>query len=92
MATYEYSCRSCGPFDVRLAIGSAPSTHECPVCSGAARRVYSPPGVVRTSPAAVFARESEERSREAPEVVSQVPEVRGGPRRSRPLPAGLPRP
>ncbi|MFF5147444.1 FmdB family zinc ribbon protein [Streptomyces sp. NPDC013157] len=90
MAAYEYLCSRCGPFDVRLAIGTAPRTYGCPVCAGAARRVYSSPGLTLTSKAVAALRVREEQAREAPAVVPEPP-PRG---RVRPHPAlsRLPRP
>ncbi|MBB5925860.1 FmdB family zinc ribbon protein [Streptomyces echinatus] len=90
MATYEYLCSRCGPFEVRLAIGTAPRAYGCPDCAGAARRVYSSPGITRTSKAVAALHVREEQAREAPTVVSQLP-----PRRKvQPHPAlsRLPRP
>ncbi|MEV0407347.1 FmdB family zinc ribbon protein [Actinoallomurus sp. NPDC050550] len=92
MATYEYLCRGCGAFEVRLALGTAPATHACPRCGRGGRRVFSPPALARTSPTARASREREEQSREAPEVVSEVPPNRRAPRRPHPALARLPRP
>ncbi|MFJ4847806.1 MULTISPECIES: FmdB family zinc ribbon protein [unclassified Streptomyces] len=86
MATYEYVCDHCGPFEVRLAIGTAPDGHGCPACAGPARRVFSAPSLAATPPSSRSLREREERSREAPDVVSAVP---SRPRR-RPEPAPHP--
>ena len=73
MATYEYLCSRCGPFEVRLAIGTAPRAYGCPDCAGAARRVYSSPGITLTSKAVAALHVREEQAREAPTVVSQLP-------------------
>ncbi|MEU7381178.1 MULTISPECIES: FmdB family zinc ribbon protein [unclassified Streptomyces] len=93
MATYEYLCDHCGPFDVKLTIGTAPRTHGCPSCTNAARRLYSAPGLKTTSTNASAAlREREEQAREAPAVVSEVP-LRARPeRRPHPALSRLPRP
>ncbi|MEU6199686.1 FmdB family zinc ribbon protein [Streptomyces sp. NPDC047061] len=90
MATYGYLCSRCGPFDVKLAIGTAPTAFGCPVCAGAARRVYSSPGLTRTSHAVAALRLQEERAREAPAVVSQLPPRRRVP--PHPALSRLPRP
>ncbi|AWI27423.1 FmdB family zinc ribbon protein [Streptomyces tirandamycinicus] len=92
MATYEYLCSRCGPFDVKLAIGTAPTSHGCPVCTGTARRVYSSPGLALTSHTVAALHERDERSREAPAVVSEVPPGRSVPRRPHPALSRLPRP
>ncbi|MFG3441077.1 FmdB family zinc ribbon protein [Nonomuraea sp. NPDC047897] len=92
MATYEYHCHDCGPFEVRLPIGTAETVRDCPACLGPSRRLFTAPSLTRQSPAMSAALTREEQSREAPEVVTSVP---GGRRRqSRPHPAlsHLPRP
>ncbi|WP_443071789.1 FmdB family zinc ribbon protein [Streptomyces sp. WMMC940] len=92
MATYEYLCSRCGPFDVKLAIGTAPTHHGCPVCTGTARRVYSSPGLALTSHTVAALHERDERSRDAPAVVSEVPPGERVPRRPHPALSRLPRP
>lgn len=92
MATYEYLCSRCGPFDVKSAIGTAPPAHRCPVCAGTARRVYSSPGLMLISHTVTALRDREERSRDAPSVVSEVPPDRRVPRRPHPALSRLPRP
>ncbi|WP_351228238.1 FmdB family zinc ribbon protein [Streptomyces sp. NPDC002133] len=92
MATYEYLCSSCGPFDVKLAIGTAPTVHGCPVCAGTARRVYTSPGFTQSSHTVAALHEREEQSRDAPAVVSEVPPRRAVPRRPHPALSRLPRP
>ncbi|TKA04680.1 FmdB family zinc ribbon protein [Actinacidiphila oryziradicis] len=93
MATYEYSCSRCGPFEVRLAIGTAPVSYGCPVCAGAARRVFSAPGLRATPEAVASLHDRQEQSREAPAVVSEVPTRARAPRRSpHPSLSRLPRP
>ncbi|MCF3145056.1 FmdB family zinc ribbon protein [Streptomyces platensis] len=92
MATYEYLCSRCGPFDVKLAIGTAPRSHGCPVCAAAARRVYSSPGLTLTPDGVAALHEREEQAREAPAVVSEVPAGKRVPRRPHPALSQLPRP
>ncbi|GLW66888.1 hypothetical protein Arub01_51320 [Actinomadura rubrobrunea] len=92
MATYEYACPGCGAFEVRLALGTAPATRACPLCGREGRRLFSPPALARTPKAVRQSREREERSREAPEVVSEVPPRRRTGARPHPAPARLPRP
>ncbi|MGW3007706.1 FmdB family zinc ribbon protein [Streptomyces sp. NPDC001219] len=92
MATYEYLCSHCGPFDVKLAIGTAPGTHDCPDCAGPARRVYSAPGLTVTPHAVAALHDREEQAREAPAVVSGVPPGKRVPRRPHPALSRLPRP
>lgn len=46
MPTYQYACTSCGHrLEVVQSFSDAALT-ECPVCSGALRKVFSPVGVV----------------------------------------------
>ncbi|MFG3662000.1 FmdB family zinc ribbon protein [Streptomyces sp. NPDC047706] len=92
MATYEYSCDSCGSFDVRRPIGTASAEEVCPRCSSAARRVYSPPATTFTTPAVAALHEREEKSRESPAVVTRVPAKEAAPRPVHPAHARLPRP
>ncbi|UUN25562.1 FmdB family zinc ribbon protein [Streptomyces sp. FIT100] len=92
MATYEYLCSRCGPFDVKLAIGTAPGLHGCPTCAGTARRVYSPPALTKTSHEAASLHALEEKAREAPAVVSEVPSHSKVPPRPHPALSRLPRP
>ena len=94
MATYAYRCPEHGEFDVSRPLGSATPTFTCRVCGGDAIRVYSSPMLARTPRALVTARERDEKSREAPEVVTSLPPRKGG---RRPAPANpmlqrLPRP
>ncbi|MEU3862597.1 zinc ribbon domain-containing protein [Streptomyces sp. NPDC028722] len=91
MATYEYRCGHCGTFEVKLPIGTAPKAWDCPACAGAASRVYSAPGLARTSSAAAALHTREEQSREAPEVVSEVPPGRTARRQPHPALSRLPR-
>ncbi|SDN09925.1 FmdB family zinc ribbon protein [Streptomyces wuyuanensis] len=92
MATYEYSCSLCGPFDVKLAIGTAPQTYGCPVCSAVARRVFSAPALSVMPHGVASLHEREEKSREAPAVVSEVPSGKRPQPRPHPALSRLPRP
>ncbi|WP_093260549.1 FmdB family zinc ribbon protein [Thermostaphylospora chromogena] len=72
MAIYEYRCPQCGRFEVFLPMGTAPASHRCSACGRPARRVQSAPNLSRTPPALAAALTAEERSREAPEVVTRT--------------------
>jgi len=76
MATYAYRCPDCGPFEVRLPIGTAEAVAECPACRSSARRVFTAPSLARLSPAMSAALTRAEKSQEAPEVVTRAPERR----------------
>jgi putative FmdB family regulatory protein len=78
MPLYEYECSRCGRFDVWLRISQTGQDTDCPTCSQVARRVYNPPGLLRTSPELRRARGIEEESAHEPEVVIGL--------RGRPLP------
>lgn len=86
MASYSYRCASCGEFEVRAAMGRAPGSVACPHCATDARRVYTAPAVSRTPDTLARARTAEERSRDAPKVVTSLP-----PRRRRTVAARDPR-
>ncbi|MCV2487901.1 zinc ribbon domain-containing protein [Geodermatophilus sp. YIM 151500] len=73
MASYQYRCATCGPWEVRRPIGTAGGTDECPTCGGPGRREYTPPLLARTSPAMAAARLREETSRDEPAVTSGPP-------------------
>ena len=95
MALYPYRCREHGSFDVQRGI-TAPTiaVMPCPTCGDAAARVFSPPMLARTSRAVAAAHYLEEKSRDAPEVVTSLP-ARGAAhrvRRAGPAQQGLPRP
>jgi len=49
MPVYEYRCAHCGPFDQHRASDNASQPAACPSCSGAAKRVYTAPGLRSTS-------------------------------------------
>ena len=91
MATYEYRCPDCGRFEVHLPIGTATATGECPACHRPSPRVFSSPYLSRVPSAVAAALTREERSQEAPEVITSAP-----PKRREPPPhpalARLPRP
>ncbi|MCT9934207.1 hypothetical protein N5079_28800 [Planotetraspora sp. A-T 1434] len=72
MATYEYVCSGCGPYDVALPMGGATPYRDCPECGGPARRIFSAPSLSRVGRALAEALDREERSRDAPEVVRDV--------------------
>lgn len=92
MATYEYRCAQCGPFETRHPIGRAPSEAACPECGGASRRVFTMPNVSVMSKELGAALERAEKTRDEPEVVSQVPPSRQAVRRPHPALSRLPKP
>ncbi|MET0765410.1 MAG: zinc ribbon domain-containing protein [Blastococcus sp.] len=73
MATYVYRCPDCGPWEVRLAMGTAGATAPCPACGGAAPRLYTPPLLSRTTAPVAAARLREEASRDEPAITTAIP-------------------
>jgi putative FmdB family regulatory protein len=70
MATYDYRCPDCGSFEIRLAMGSATPELPCPVCGEQSVRIYTAPHLRQMDPALARARLAEEKSRDAPDVVT----------------------
>ncbi|MEV4599086.1 FmdB family zinc ribbon protein [Amycolatopsis sp. NPDC049253] len=88
MATYQYRCDRDGVFEVRLPMGTALPSSQCPVCGGEAARIYSAPMLSLTPRELVTAIDRTEKTRDEPAVVSAIPPARG---RSRgPTPASNP--
>lgn len=83
MATYAYRCDDDGVFEVARALGTAPRSIMCPVCSSEARRVFSTPMLSSTPPALVAAIDHAEKTRDEPEVVTSLPPT--GARRRTPV-------
>ncbi|MEW2395879.1 zinc ribbon domain-containing protein [Streptomyces sp. NPDC046862] len=86
MATYEYRCTGCGPFDVIRPIGRALPEEPCELCGVQARRVFSAPMLTRTSAPLARALNASEASAHEPRVVTAAP-----PALSRPAPPADPR-
>jgi putative FmdB family regulatory protein len=84
MATYAYRCARCGPFDLRLPIGTAPGRAACPACGGASRRVFTAPALASTPREVAALRDREEASGTEPEVVTSPLPGRPMPPRGRP--------
>ena len=70
MPQYAFSCAACGPFDVWRPVAEAGDPLRCPTCDAPAERLFTAPGLARMPAAIRGAREREERSAHAPEVVS----------------------
>ena len=69
MPVYEYTCETCGPFELWLSTVEVSSPRTCPTCDAPARRHFTPPGVARMPAPMRAARDREERSAHAPDVV-----------------------
>jgi putative FmdB family regulatory protein len=93
VATYEYRCGTCGGFDVRFTLGTAADQSPCPSCGIPARRAFSSPSLVATGPASLnMLRGLDERSQDAPDVVTEVPAKAREVAPAHPALARLPRP
>jgi putative FmdB family regulatory protein len=73
MPLYAFACETCGPFEEWRPHSESSSPSRCPVCQAAARRLYTPPGLVRTPAPVRRARHLEEKSAHEPEVVQGSP-------------------
>jgi putative FmdB family regulatory protein len=71
MALYEFICETCGPYEVQRPISDASEPAPCPSCRHSGRRVFSPPGIVRTPAGMRRARDREEKSAHEPDVVAR---------------------
>jgi putative FmdB family regulatory protein len=73
MRLYGFECEMCGPFEEWRPHTESSSPSRCPVCQGSGRRLYTPPGLVRTPAHVRQARNLEEKSAHDPEVVQGLP-------------------
>jgi len=71
MPAYEFLCERCGPFDLLLSLQETHHAATCPACQAEARRVYTPPGLVKTSVPRVRALDRAHKSAYQPEVVER---------------------
>ena len=78
MPVYAFKCAECGPFDVVRPASEAAVPANCPQCGGAARRIFTPPGLALLDKPIRTALETEEKSAHEPEVTTT--------KRGRPLP------
>jgi putative FmdB family regulatory protein len=70
MPLYAFTCDRCGPFDARRPMAEAGSALACPSCGSPARRSFTPPGLSRMRAPLRDARDREERSAHAPDLVA----------------------
>ncbi|MFI0351250.1 FmdB family zinc ribbon protein [Actinomadura sp. 9N407] len=91
MATYQYRCAGCGPFEISRPIGTAEPAEPCADCGDPAARVFTPPLLARTSRPLSRALRAQEASAHEPEVVRREPMARPKPPAD-PRHALLPRP
>lgn len=91
MVAYTYSCTTCGPFDLRTRMGTAPSVAPCPICDTSSRRSWSVATVTGRSRAGRAA-QAEARVNERPGVVHATAAGTARPRITDPRQQRLPRP
>jgi len=94
MPIYEYACPTCGVFDVLLPMAAAGAPAECPGCGGPGRLRFTAPALRAVSPGLRRALDTQARSADAPDVVTNPPPRTGRrqPRVTDPRQARLPRP
>ena len=73
MPAYEFFCESCGQFDLLLSFNEVHHSAICPMCRARARRVYTPPGLVKTPAPLTHALDRAHKSAYKPEVMKRQP-------------------
>ncbi|WP_179446356.1 FmdB family zinc ribbon protein [Naumannella cuiyingiana] len=94
MATYEFTCRRCGGFDLSLPMSQAAARARCPRCGNEARRRYTAPALRTISAGLSRAADLADGSAERPRVVRAIPPAVTAPGPmgpAHPLQARLPR-
>lgn len=66
MPLYEFTCASCGPFDVFRPVSRAADPAQCPDCKAEASRVWCAPAIKAMSPLQRNAAERNEKSQHEP--------------------------
>jgi putative FmdB family regulatory protein len=78
MARYAFDCAGCGPFELVRPMAEAGAPARCPGCGGAARRVFTPPGLALLARPVRGALDREEKSAYEPDLATR--------KQGRPLP------
>ncbi|ADG78340.1 FmdB family zinc ribbon protein [Tsukamurella paurometabola] len=91
MPTYEFRCRSCGPFDAVYSMREVPDSAAC-TCGAAAPRGITAPRLGSGATSAIRLIDATRATAERPAVVSAPPRRAGGGAPSNPRHAALPRP
>jgi len=71
MPRYEFLCATCGQVDIWRSFAEASLPASCPVCQAAVKRVYTLPGVTKTSAPLTRALDRAQKSAYEPEVVKR---------------------
>lgn len=77
MPRYDYICPSCGIFERLCALQAATDPVVCPTCATEAKRVYNPPGLVKTPTVLAKRLDHAHKSASSPEVVKRAPMSEG---------------
>ena len=72
MPRYEFFCEKCGFFECWRPFSEVHVPLACPACQATARRIYTPPGLVKISPALAEAIYRSEKSAHEPDIVRRV--------------------
>jgi putative FmdB family regulatory protein len=70
MPQYAFACEACGPFEAWRPAADAGEPLRCPECDAPAARLFTAPGLRRLPTAMRAARDREEKSASAPDVVT----------------------
>lgn len=71
MPLYDYRCDHCGPFTAWNSMTHAAEPVACPICEAAARRVIGTPFLNTMNPHKRIAHQRNEKSADAPRVMSR---------------------
>jgi putative FmdB family regulatory protein len=71
MPVYVFTCHECGTFELSRPMAETGKAAQCPTCLREARRVFTPPGLMRLAAPVRQALETEEASAHEPRVTTQ---------------------
>ena len=82
MPLYDYACEGCGPFRDWQPMSAASAPVECPTCGVPAPRAITAPFIANMNPNSRIAHQRNEKSADAPEVMSRKEMDRLGAKRA----------
>ncbi|MFN0317567.1 MAG: FmdB family zinc ribbon protein [Burkholderiales bacterium] len=71
MPTYDYRCEQCGDFEMRRPMSESSAPTKCPSCQADARRLILAPFLAMMNPHSRIAHARNEKSADAPLVMSR---------------------
>ncbi|MGI8740483.1 MAG: FmdB family zinc ribbon protein [Gammaproteobacteria bacterium] len=71
MPTYDYRCNQCGDFELRRPMSESSAPARCPHCQADARRLIAAPYLATMNPHTRIACARNEKSADAPRVMSR---------------------